>query len=106
MQFCELKRRRFISLLGTAAAWPLLAHAQQSRIPKVGFLYPGPATAAAPRIGAFLEGLRGAGYSSPDQLELIPRVADGDLKQLAPMVRELIDRKVDVLAASPRLLPT
>jgi putative ABC transport system substrate-binding protein len=99
MQFCELKRRRFISLLGTAAAWPLLAHAQQSRIPKVGFLYPGPATAAAPRIGAFLEGLRGAGYSSPDQLELIPRVADGDLKQLAPMVRELIDRKVDVLAA-------
>ena len=99
MQFVELKRRQFISLLGTAAAWPLVARAQQPRIPRVGFLYPGPTIAAAPRIGAFLEGLRAAGYNSPDQLELIPRVADGDLSQLAPMARELIDKNIDVLAA-------
>jgi putative ABC transport system substrate-binding protein len=94
-----VKRREFITLLSTAATWPLAARAQQPRIPKVGFLYPGPSTAAAPRIGAFLEGLRGAGYSSPDQLELIPRVADGDLTQLSPMARELIDRNIDVLVA-------
>src|SRR6185436_10202846 len=51
------------------------------------------------RRSAFLEGLRGAGYSSPDKLELIPRVADGDLTQLSPMARELIDRNIDVLVA-------
>ena len=79
--------------------WALAARAQQSKIPKVGFLYPGPSSAAAPRIGAFLEGLRAAGYSVPDQLELISRVADGDLTQLSPMAHELVDRNVDVLAA-------
>src|SRR5438067_3882301 len=95
-----MRRRHFITLIGgAAAAWPLAARAQQSKIPKVGFLYPGPSTAATPRIGAFLEGLRGAGYSSPDQLELVSRVADGDLTQLSPMARELIDRNIDVLVA-------
>src|SRR5438128_1360006 len=99
MQFDQLKRRQFISLLGAVAAWPLAARAQQPRIPKVGFLYPGPSIAAAPRIGAFLEGLRASGYSMPDQVELISRVADGDLTQLSPMAHELIDGNVDVLAA-------
>jgi putative tryptophan/tyrosine transport system substrate-binding protein len=46
-----------------------------------------------------LEGLRAAGYSAPDQVELISRVADGDLTQLSPMAHELVDRNVDVLAA-------
>ena len=95
-----MRRREFITLIGgTAAAWPVAARAQQPRIPKVGVLYPGPSSAAAPRIGAFLEGLRAAGYSMPDQLELISRVADGDLTQLSPMAHELVDRNVDVLAA-------
>jgi len=95
-----MRRRHFITLIGgAAAAWPLAARAQQSKIPKVGFLYPGPSSAAAPRIGAFLEGLRAAGYSMPDRLELISRVADGDLTQLSPMAHELVDRNVDVLAA-------
>jgi putative tryptophan/tyrosine transport system substrate-binding protein len=95
-----MRRRHFITLIGgAAAAWPLAARAQQPKIPKVGFLYPGPSSAAAPRIGAFLEGLRAAGYSMPDQLELISRVADGDLTRLSPMAHELVDRNVDVLAA-------
>jgi putative tryptophan/tyrosine transport system substrate-binding protein len=99
MQFDQLRRREFISLLGGAVAGPLTARAQQSRIPKVGFLYPGPSSAAAPRIGAFLEGLRAAGYSVPDQVELISRVADGDLTKLSPMAHELVEKKPDVLVA-------
>jgi len=78
-----VRRRDFVKVIaGSMAAWPLAARAQQPKIPKVGFLYPGPSSAAAPRIGAFLEGLRAAGYSLPDQLELISRVADGDLTRL------------------------
>ena len=95
-----MRRREFISLIGsTAAAWPLAARAQQPKIPKLGFLYPGPSTVATTRIDAFLGGLRTAGYRVPEQAEFIPRFADGDPTRLAPMAIELIGQNVDVIAA-------
>ena len=100
MRFNHLRRREFITLLGgVAVAWPFAARAQQPKIPRVGFLYPGPSTAAAARINAFLGGLRTAGYRVPEQVEFISRFADGDPTQLAPIAIELIDRNVDVIAA-------
>jgi putative tryptophan/tyrosine transport system substrate-binding protein len=58
-----VKRREFITLLGSAAAvWPLGARAQQSHASRIGVLLPGTPTSFAPRTQAFVEGLRDLGY--------------------------------------------
>jgi putative ABC transport system substrate-binding protein len=98
----HMRRRDFITVVGcTALAWPLAARAQQgTKVRSLGFLYPGPRQATPPRIEALLTGLRTAGYSAPAQVELVLRIADGDPKRIAPMVLEIIERKVDVIIAN------
>jgi putative tryptophan/tyrosine transport system substrate-binding protein len=97
----RVRRRDVIAFLGGAAtAWPLAASVQQaSAVRKIGFLYPGPSTAAPARIDAFSEGLRAAGYRVPEQVEIISRFAESDPTRLATLARELIERNVDVIAA-------
>src|SRR6476620_8884231 len=92
------KRREFITLLGGAAAWPLGARAQQSaKILHVGFLYPGPLVGVALRITPFTSGLQAGGLRVPDQVIVIPSVADGNAALLAPMATDLVARKVDAI---------
>jgi len=53
-----VRRRDFISLLGGAATWSLMARAQRPPTPLIGFLNTGGQDAFAPRLGAFSKGLR------------------------------------------------
>jgi putative ABC transport system substrate-binding protein len=55
MQCNRLKRREFISLLGSAAAWPLAARAQQGAVPMMGYLDQGPSEDAPELVAAFRE---------------------------------------------------
>ena len=58
-----MKRREFITLLGGAAAWPVVARAQQrGKLPTIGFLGPASASAMRPWIDAFVARLRELGW--------------------------------------------
>jgi putative ABC transport system substrate-binding protein len=96
-----MRRRDFITLLGSAAVWPLAVHAQKSGKFQVGFFYPGSQAAAQSRIAAFLSGVRAGGVGD-DQVELIPGITGGDPTLLAPTAAKLVERKVDLIfAVSP-----
>jgi putative tryptophan/tyrosine transport system substrate-binding protein len=57
-----MKRRTFMAGLGSMAAWPAVARAQQPALPVVGVVYGGSADASADRARAFRKGLSEAGY--------------------------------------------
>jgi len=99
-----MQRREFVTLLGgvaTAVAWPVAARAQQPmKVPRIGFLYPGPRQAAAPRVEAMLNGLRSAGYGAPAQVELVLRIAEGDPNRIGVLLAEIVRQDVDVIIAN------
>jgi putative ABC transport system substrate-binding protein len=56
-----MRRREFITLLGGATAWPVVARAQQQGVPIIGFLGNISPAAFTPHLSAFRQGLKQAG---------------------------------------------
>jgi len=89
-----MRRREFITLLGTAAAWPLATHAQQARVYTIGVLtLPNP----EPLLKALREGLRDAGYVEGRNLRLEVRSAVGRPDLQLEKAAELVRLKVDLI---------
>jgi putative ABC transport system substrate-binding protein len=101
MQFGQLKRREFISLLGGTAAWPLAARAQQrGKIPRVGFLGNSTEALETNLIGPFREGLREHGYVEGRNIEIVFRWAEGKYELFPVLITELIAAKVDMIVTA------
>jgi putative tryptophan/tyrosine transport system substrate-binding protein len=96
-----VKRREFMTLLGGAAAtWPLAAHAQQAKMPLIGFLATGTPSAWAPFVTAFREGLREVGYEDGRNVAIEFRWAEGQGGRLPALATDLASKQVSVIVSS------
>ncbi|MGB8576356.1 MAG: ABC transporter substrate-binding protein, partial [Pseudolabrys sp.] len=94
-----MQRRKFITLLGSAAAaWPLAARAQKSKAPRIGALYIGIADEQSFKH-ELREGLRELGYMEGQNIAFEFRSAEGKLDRLPELAADLVRLNVDVIVA-------
>jgi len=96
-----MRRREFITLLGGAAAWPLVGNAQQTTTPLVGILVSGSPTGAYNEsMQAVRDGIKSAGLTEGDTVSIECRWANGQYDHLPMLAAELVQRKVAVIFAT------
>jgi putative tryptophan/tyrosine transport system substrate-binding protein len=93
-----VKRRKFITLLGSTAAWPLAARAQQGgRLPTIGLLGVGTAAGWVYFTGAFVQRLRELGWIEGRTVAIEYRWAEGRRERFSEIAAEFVRLKVDVI---------
>jgi putative ABC transport system substrate-binding protein len=96
-----VKRREFIAGLGSAAAWPLMARAQQPALPVIGWLSAGSADDDYKyRIVPFLQGLKETGYVEGQNVAIEYRWAENQIDRLPTLASDLVRRRVAVIVAN------
>jgi ABC-type uncharacterized transport system substrate-binding protein len=103
MQFDQLRRREFITLLGGAAAWPLAARAQQpDRVRRIAVfmdLAEGDPEGQA-RVAALKRGLQDLGWIEGRNLGIESRWAAGEAAHMRPLAEELVSLAPEVIVSS------
>jgi putative tryptophan/tyrosine transport system substrate-binding protein len=97
-----MRRREFVTLLGGVAllVCPVMARAQQSATPVIGFLSSLSEASGAPRLAGFREGLAESGAVEGQNVAIEFFWSDGDYDRLRAMAAELVDRPVTVILAA------
>jgi len=91
-----IRRREFISLLGSAAAWPVAARAQ--RRPMIGFLGAATPAVASQWLATFVQRLRELGWADGRNVTIEVRWAEGRGERATEIAAEFVRLKVDIIA--------
>jgi putative ABC transport system substrate-binding protein len=94
----DQSRRRFMTMLGGAATWPLAARAQQPAMPVVGLVTGGSPEAAVRMGGGFRRGLNEGGYVEGQNVTVEYQWLDGQYDRLPSLMADLVRRRVAVIA--------
>jgi putative tryptophan/tyrosine transport system substrate-binding protein len=106
MQFGQLKRREFLTLLGSAAAaWPFAARAQPGKLPTVGLLGTSTLSAWSVWTAAFVQRLRELGWIEGRTVAIEYRWAEGRNERFAEIAAEFVRLKVDVILTLGAAVP-
>jgi putative ABC transport system substrate-binding protein len=96
-----IKRRDFITGIGSAAAWSVVVRAQQLGMPVIGFLSPQSADDDyKSRAVPFLQGLKETGYVEGQNVVVVYRWAENQYDQLPGLAADLVRRRVAVIVAA------
>jgi putative ABC transport system substrate-binding protein len=95
-----MKRRDFITLIGSVATWPLTARAQQSKTPVIGFLRNTSADESVDLVAAFNRGLNEAGYVADQNVSIEYRWSEHRFDRLPALAADLSRRRCVVIVAA------
>jgi ABC-type uncharacterized transport system substrate-binding protein len=93
----DVRRRKFLGVLGGATTWPFAARAQQPKMPVIGFLRPSSPESVMRPLAAFRAGLKEAGFVEGQNLAIEYRWVAGQDDRLGEIAAELVRRQVAVI---------
>ena len=92
-----MRRREFIAAVGGAAAWPVVARAQQPAMPVIGYLSGWSPGDAVEYLDYFRRGLNESGYAEGRNVKIEYRFAEGNFHRLPALVADLVRHQVNVI---------
>jgi putative tryptophan/tyrosine transport system substrate-binding protein len=96
----RMRRREFIAGLGSAAAWPSVARAQQGMTPVIGYISPQSFDVDTGNLRAFRQGLKDTGYVEGENVAVEYRFAENQVDRLSALAAELVRRQVAIIIAA------